>query len=665
MKRIWNFPVSNRTLNLGLAGSGTDQFSNEPLNNLAREIIQNSLDARKDFNSPVVVEFHSFSTPITDFPGYETFGDHIMKLYNQYRNNDKADEKEKAFITNIVSILKSPKIAWLRISDYNTTGLYGSSDPSNQNTPWFAFIKGAGKNQKDSFSGGSRGLGKNAIFVNSMVRTMFVSTHTLNKDNNKEENVYTGIAKLLSLTLYDENPDNPDWTQGIGFCVDEEVENGALYNLPIEGALEIDPEYTRLGHGYGTDIYLPFFRIDDKWDNIILYESIKSFLPAIMDNDLEVKISFDDTTVHWDVNRSTISNFLSGKQKIITECKALYSVFNSPQTKRINSDKEGFEMSLHILQDNRDGLNQVYQYRYPTKMLIRNESKDSSVGYTGILLIKGKELCKRLRSIEDATHKKWAVSRYKESGYEKSDIERALLIVNNFLDEECSKFGMDSSQEKIFFEVSGWNSEEDILNLSVDENKEYGLPTEEIICNTKSDTVNNPKRKPYKKKGNVIDDNGEAETDILDTGTPGEGEEVSNHPEGHNKSKGGEYHPGQTEENYDPSKGDNLVIGRRKIATLSARMPAINPEEGLFDLVFVPKKTGIEIEIEIFKAGVDGEGEPTFIYSAILDSNKRKLELRHNKILMDKVEKDVEYRIHLKLDEDTNYIWEVNLNGKE
>lgn len=663
MSKIWQFPRSNRVAALGLSGSGTDQFSNEPINNLAREVIQNSLDAKYG-NGPVVVEFHSFSTPIEHFPGSVSFGDYVIKLYNQYKTNPKADEKEKRFVENVVKALNAKAIPWLRISDFNTTGLYGASDPADQNTPWFAFIKGAGKNQKDAYSGGSRGLGKNAIFVNSIVRTMFVSTYAHNPDNGQEEYYNTGIAKLLSYVLRDENPANPDWTQGIGFYVKESDE----YNSANEGILDgIDPEYNRFNHGYGTDIYLPFFRLDDKWDDLIIYETIRSFIPAIMNNELVVRINFDDTSVVWEISKNSLPTFLSGKgNKSINECKALYSVMTSNQTKIIEyNNKPGFEMTFYMLQDNRDGLNEVYEYRCPTKMLIRHEKVDCPVGYTGILIIKGKDICTRLRSIEDATHKNWAVSRYKDSGFEKSQVEEAKRKLENFVEEECGKFGSESSEDKIYFDVAGWNAEEDVLNLAVDETKEYGLPTEEIVCNTKGDTTNNPKRKPYKKKGNVIDKDGDAETDLLDTGSPGEGEEEFSHPDGHNKGKGGEYHPGNEHENYNPNEGDNLVIGRRRIATLNARMPAINPEEGMFDLVFKPKKTGIEIEIEILKSGIDGDGEETYIYSAVLESTGQKLEVSHNKIKMDKIEKGVEYRIHLKLDENANYIWEVNLDGKE
>ena len=86
MSKIWHFPLANRVQSLGLSGSGTDQFSNEPINNLTREIIQNSLDARVG-TSPVVVEFHKFNTPIDSFPGIESFAQYVIDVYKQVTQN--------------------------------------------------------------------------------------------------------------------------------------------------------------------------------------------------------------------------------------------------------------------------------------------------------------------------------------------------------------------------------------------------------------------------------------------------------------------------------------------------------------------------------------------------------------------------------------------------
>ena len=92
-------------------------------------------------------------------------------------------------------------------------------------------------------------------------------------------------------------------------------------------------------------------------------------------------------------------------------------------------------------------------------------------------------------------------------------------------------------------------------------------------------------------------------------------------------------------------------------------MPSICPEDGLFDLVFKPEKTGTDAHIEILKAGVDGENETTKIISALMDG--KTLPIEKNKIILEKIVKNTEYRIHLKLDETSNYIWEVNIDAED
>ena len=665
MNRIWNFPPANHTISMGYSGDGSDQFGNYPINNLAREIIQNSVDAR-DSDAPVVVEFHHFTGPASEFPGLESFANYIFRLQNQ-KNKKEVDLKEQHFVKNLTSALvaanKTNKIRWLRISDFNTSGLFGADTPADKNTPWFAFINSAGKNQKGEKSGGSRGQGKNAIFVNSAIRTMLVSTYAYNKNSNKEEKVNTGVAKLLSLLLDEEDQLNPDYTLGVGYCV-EDTPSAKKYNSPFQGLLEIDPEFNRDEMGYGTDIFIPFFSGEELWDETLEVEVIFSFLPAIKNGDLRVVISYDDTTVKHEIDSANIIRYIQGRGWNKKDCRAIHNVLTSTNTKKIPyTEKPGFEMTLLLLQDQVDGTNTVYEYRAPTMMKIRKEDKESSVGYTGVLLLEGDEICKRLRSVEDATHSSWYVGKYKDSGYEKRQIEEALNVLDNFISVECQRFGTSGTTESIYFNVKGWDSEEESLDMSIEQKKEVGLPTDDIVFDMKNDDEKNPRRKRLKKKGNVIDDKGSAEADVLDIGETGSGSQEYTHPDGHNNSNGGEIHGGKINDVYDPNKGETLVIARRRIATVNARMPSICPEDGIFDLVFKPEKTGTDAHIEILKAGVDGESEKTKILSAIIGDTTLKIE--NNKIQMDKIIKNTEYRIHLKLDETANYIWEVNIDAED
>ena len=277
-EKIWIFPKSGRVQNVGADGEGSDQYSSYPIVNLAREVIQNSLDARKD-NKTAVVEFHMFTTTPNEFPDSDHFAEYVAALQRQYYKQPETS-KDKVFVKQLFSALTTKKVCWLRISDFNTTGLWGTSDYKNQDTPWFAFIKGAGKSHKEGLAGGARGQGKMAIYTNSLLNTMLVSTFAHNPLNDNDERASMGIAKLASLTLTDECPENPDWTVGIGFLVDNN-EDSINYLKNSNDMLNIDPEFNREVMGYGTDIYLPCFGYYENWDETLINEAIYSFFPSL------------------------------------------------------------------------------------------------------------------------------------------------------------------------------------------------------------------------------------------------------------------------------------------------------------------------------------------------------------------------------------------------
>ena len=56
----WNFPSNNQSQTIGIADSGVETFKGTPIKSLAREICQNSLDARLDNSQPARIEFETF-----------------------------------------------------------------------------------------------------------------------------------------------------------------------------------------------------------------------------------------------------------------------------------------------------------------------------------------------------------------------------------------------------------------------------------------------------------------------------------------------------------------------------------------------------------------------------------------------------------------------------
>jgi len=664
----WHFPLANRGNALGSSGSGVDQFSDNPFGNLSREIIQNSIDAKQS-NKKAIVQFHYFQRNIEDFPAIHSFFDYLIKWQKHHLNANTVDEKEKIFVERAIralNISSNNKMSWLRISDFNTKGLIGASDINNQNTPWFAFINGTGKNQKENrLSGGSKGLGKNSIFANSLFQTMFVSSYT-----EQNERASMGVAKLISLVISD-NTERPDWTQGVGFCIEDE-EKAIKYVYPTNKLMNIDPNFERESNGFGTDIYVPGFLYDEEWKAEIISEAIISFMPAILAGELEIRVSdyYDKTHIidEFSIADAVDNSLFFNKESRKKEAKQIYQTLTS-DNKMIyeNKDKPGFEMRLFLLQDELNATNYIYCYRLPTKMKIERRTANAQVNFTGVLLVYGEELAKRLRAIEDATHSKWSRTKWKDTPYSQSEIEEALKIVSNFVDEKCSIFGIGQEDEESDFDWAknqGWVSEESVESLSGKKERDLGLPTKEVMFRFGDDPTTHKKRKPLKPKNNVISNDGNASSWVLGSGSLVASDTEGSFPDGHNQGGEGSYHPSsQIEEVQESEESGRKLMIRKTVTTADCRMPAVCPEDGRFTLLFTPTKTGENAEIEIFISGIAGDSEPAFIKSAKQD--EQEVEYRKNVIYMPRIERNKEYRINLIFEETQNYIWEVNISADE
>ena len=86
----WNFPAFSFPYEKkGLNDSGIETFNDNVLRSLAREICQNSLDAKADNSSviPVTVEFSRFTQASSDFPGIDDFREMFKSAPDKKKNN--------------------------------------------------------------------------------------------------------------------------------------------------------------------------------------------------------------------------------------------------------------------------------------------------------------------------------------------------------------------------------------------------------------------------------------------------------------------------------------------------------------------------------------------------------------------------------------------------
>ena len=236
---MWRFPASNFGQERGLSTGDSETFKGRPYQAFAREILQNSIDARKDKHLPVRVEFKTFSVNMSNVPGTSELKTAVRHCKEYWAH--KADHV--AAYSEMEKILSAPTIQCLRISDFNTKGLIGVESDEQAKNAFLALTKGSGVSEKENdVAGGSKGVGKNAAILMSEIRTIFYSTHTcmaLDKSP-VEHKGFLGVADFVSGYVDDDaEKEKRDYTQGPGYYgIDE-------YNRPSSELFNIDPSFDK------------------------------------------------------------------------------------------------------------------------------------------------------------------------------------------------------------------------------------------------------------------------------------------------------------------------------------------------------------------------------------------------------------------------------------
>ena len=274
----WNFPLKGDDGFDGFKGPGVETYRGTPFQSLAREVLQNSLDARApDAKGPVTVVFEVMEIERDKFPGIDEFRKTLKKCLDECYDGE---EKERYFFNNALNILKRKRITCLRIEDHNTTGLLG--EPSDRKSLWYAMTKTTGRTVKSSKgAGGSFGIGKNAPFVVSDLRTVFY--YTRYPKNGCDVERVQGKSILMS------HKDGANTAQGTGY-----------YGV-IEGCLPVNkgkiPAFIRRNEkkskSYGTTLVIPGFTGGENWQNIIKSAVLSNFFCAVHNGNLEVIIEFE------------------------------------------------------------------------------------------------------------------------------------------------------------------------------------------------------------------------------------------------------------------------------------------------------------------------------------------------------------------------------------
>lgn len=394
---MWSFLSRGHGETEGFSNGSLAEFKGNPLQALAREICQNSLDAADGSGKPVIVEFKSEKMSMDAFPGMDSMRDVIKACQKFWKS--KGDVNTITFLNKANDCFKSTsgKFTVLRISDYNTTGVRGAFSDEDI-TPWGGLVKGNSFSVKvdERNAAGSYGIGKAAPFVSSYFQTVFYRTYDIDGVR-----AALGVARLMAHESIAEVPTGEDPVRrSVGYF------GADSFGRPAECFPELDALNKR--ESFGTDLFIPGFTgtsLDNTWVKDILKEIAENFLYSIYSGKLEIRI--ENSTL----NKSNLWNMLGfiGSK----DAKIFYEVLrDNPKVVEMTRPFYGLgTLRLRLLYDV-DLNKKILVVRNSGMKIARITSLPRMISYTGFLELQGSGLNEFFRGMENPSHNAWEPKRH-------------------------------------------------------------------------------------------------------------------------------------------------------------------------------------------------------------------------------------------------------------
>ena len=394
----WNFAGGKGITPRGMNNGEIDTFKSAPIRSLAREICQNSLDAlppeekkkraKGESVPPVVVRFSSFDGNV---PERQTLLERVNQMRDYWKGRQKNDHSVVEFLNGVLCNLTKGKIPFLRISDFNTTGLCGVGV---EGSPWDNLVTSVGASDKQGDDGGSKGVGHAAPFACSSVQTVFY--YTQNIDGRK---AFEGVSRLVGWK--DE--------EGTGYEEIGYFGNGDVSKEPLENPEDLGDHFAR--DVAGSDIYIAGFNQSD-WEIGIIQSALGSFLLAFYLNKLALFVG--DKEISAGTLPSCIESGVAQRWRFVNHADQYYRVLTSPATKTFTLvDPEGIKgaLSLKLLIDPTLDCRRVALVRDTGMLIYEQDHINGSIRFAGVLEVQGTELNSFLRKLENGQHTEWSAER--------------------------------------------------------------------------------------------------------------------------------------------------------------------------------------------------------------------------------------------------------------
>lgn len=390
----WHFPSTDGGDEQGINDSLRETFEGDHERYVARESIQNSMDARVDYNKPVVVRFERADVATSDIPGIEQLKS-ILHKATEYAGGE---ERVSSYAAALAA-LERETVSVLKISDFNTLGLSGGDQKQNGGG-WYKLVRATGVNAMSGVGGGSFGIGKGAPFAASLLRTVFYSTI-----NNEGEHIFQGKARLSSFM-----DDEGDIRQGTG-----------QYGMLIEGTKGVSsvrdadkiPAFFKREE-QGTDVYIIGYQtMEQDWTKLLINSILNNFWAAIHFDDLDVELVDGDKKqfISQENLNELMSEYSAGKDGSYHYYQAVV------EPTREFSEKLAILGDVKLFVRMQPGLPKKVQMMRKSKMVVTESSyRVMPDPYVAVFICEDDEGNKKLRDLEPPAHDEWDPKRNKEYG---------------------------------------------------------------------------------------------------------------------------------------------------------------------------------------------------------------------------------------------------------
>lgn len=651
---------------VGVNNAGIGIFKKQPYKGLAKEILQNVIDAKNpDINEPARARFEIIRINRNEIPDAERLSDVIKRCYEYYHEGD--DGIKMRILKKAAEDLldQDGTVPVLKISDYNTIGLTGSKKEKGSN--WTGLVREVSATNKGNGLSGSFGVGKFAPFNFSAIRTIIYST--FNKDGE------TALQGKTILTTFKDIDNKLKQNVGL-FGADQEEDCKAIYDI------NDIPEIFRR-NDCGTDLFVLGFKEDDDWMEQVAASVLEYFFYTIYKGNLEVSIA--DGAKEISIRQDNLGKLIESYKGY---CETHMIDFSAPLFWEILNDtsgrtkhfKENFkkkgEVELYLLMDPDFSERRILEMRTAGMKIQEDTAFRIGAYFRGIFIATGNgsksddpedNINSFLRKCENQAHDTWSKDEYEDN---KEEADRIIRGIHSWILEKIK--GEMPAVEEDETEAYGLNDllpSQDSSGADDQEEKVYSsfepLPVDVTPMNAKpnrnkaSDVCIVPEGTSQKDAGEIVIPNENGDEVLLGGGKLG----VPNlpHPPYPGPFPGPFPGPEPTPNPVPGDEGQNEIpVGRDekenvqgKTTLKSIQISNIKtPYDGSkseFRVSFIPLKSADDVYIKI-RIGAD-------------DDDKRNAEVESAQWLENELSIDREYIVLKHVDKDKKVVFTVKLRN--